>query len=278
MRRSFFSFSGLRLSYLEAGNESLPKLFIAHANGYAAGCYEFIISHFSDRYHVCGLDFAGHGDSQSTLNFKSWNFFSEQILAFLDHKGWQRVTAIGHSLGGGSLVRAAQTQPNRFEKLVLFDPVVLGFLSITYVKLFGNPMAATALGRRADFRNKEQALKIFMRHPANRSWEKEAVKAYVDSCIKENSEGAILCCLPEVEAQIFSQTNYSHLFKLGRVRAETHIVLPPRSNVCPARVARRIVRNNEKSAMRRWPGTGHLLPFENRSLTLQIIDQALADR
>ncbi len=271
MRRLFFSFSGLRLSYLEAGDDRNPKLFIAHANGYAAGCYDFIISNFSDRYHVCALDFAGHGDSESTLNFKSWNFFSDQILAFLDHKGWQRTSAIGHSLGGGSLVRAAQAAPDRFEKLVLFDPVVLGFLSITYVKLFGNPMASTALGRRADFKNKEQALKIFMRHPANRSWEREAVKAYVDHCIKEDSEGCMLCCLPEVEAQIFSQTNYSHLFKLGRIRAETHIVLPPRSNVCPTRVARRIVRNHEKSSVIRLPGTGHLLPFENRQLTLDTI-------
>ena len=81
----------------------------------------------------------------------------------------------------------------------------------------------------------------------------------------------MLCCLPEVEAQIFSQTNYGHLFKLGRIRAETHIVLPPRSNVCPTRVARRIVRNHEKSSVIRLPGTGHLLPFENRQLTLDTI-------
>jgi pimeloyl-ACP methyl ester carboxylesterase len=275
MRRSFFDYSGLRLSYLEAGLDGAPKLFIAHANGYAAGCYEFIVRHFSDQYHVCALDFAGHGESASTLDFKSWNFFSDQILAFLDHKRWQKTAAIGHSLGGGSLVRAAIKEPNRFEKLVLFDPVVLGFLAITYVKLFGNPMARTALARREDFQSKEQALKIFMRHPANRSWEKDAVKAYVDYCIKEDSEGAILCCLPEVEAQIFSQTNYGHLFKLGRIRAETHIVLPPHSNVCPTRVARRIVRNNERSSLLRVPGTGHLLPFENRQLTLQTIEAAL---
>ena len=37
MRRSFFDYSGLRLSYLEAGLDGAPKLFIAHANGYAEG-------------------------------------------------------------------------------------------------------------------------------------------------------------------------------------------------------------------------------------------------
>ncbi len=275
MRRSHFRYSGLRLSYLEAGQESAPKLLIAHANGYAAGMYSYLIKALSDRYHVCALDFAGHGDSESTLDFKSWNFFSDQILAFLNHKGWQRVSAIGHSLGGGSLVRAAIQEPQRFEKLILFDPVVLGFLAITYVKLFGNPMARTALARREDFRNKDQALKIFMRHPANRNWERDAVKAYVEYCIKEDSEGATLCCLPEVEAQIFSQTNYSHLFKLGRISPETHFVLPPRSNVCPSRVAERIVRNHEKSAIHRLPGTGHLLPFEDYAQTLSVVDSLI---
>lgn len=275
MRRSHFRFSGLKLSYLEAGRDSSPKLFIAHANGYAAGMYDYLIKTLSQRYHVCALDFAGHGESDTSLDFNSWNFFSDQILAFFEHRGWQKVSAIGHSLGGGSLVRAAIQDLNRFEKLILFDPVVLGFLAITYVKLFGNPMARTALGRRADFKNKDQALKIFMRHPANKNWQREAVRAYVDYCIKEDAEGAILCCLPEVEAQIFSQTNYGHLFKLGKIRAETHFVLPPHSNVCPTRVARRIVRNNERSSLIRLPGTGHLLPFEDRALTLQTVERLL---
>lgn len=275
MQRRFFEFQGLRLSYLEAGGQNTAKLLIAHANGYAAGCYDYLITALSERYHVCALDFAGHGESQSTLGFSNWNFFSGQLLALVDQLGWQRCSAIGHSLGGGSLLRAAEVDCRRFEKLVVFDPVMLSFLMILYVKLFGNPMAKVARTRRATFSSKEQALKIFSRHPANRSWEREAVAAYVEYCIRATGQGAELCCAPAVEAQIFSQTEFAHLFRLGRIGCETHIVLPPKSNVCADWVARKIVRNHKKSGIHRIPDSGHLLPFENRTLALEIINQHL---
>lgn len=275
MHRAYFDFHGLRLSYLEAGAENTRKILIAHANGYAAGCYDYIIAALAKDYHVCALDFAGHGASESTLDFGSWNFFRDQILAFLNHMRWRTCSAIGHSLGGGSLLRAAIEDATRFEKMIAFDPVMLGFLPILYVKLFGNPMARTAAGRRATFKNKEQALKIFGRHPANKNWEKPAVQAYVDYCIREDADGAGLCCDPQVEARIFSQTEFGHLFRLGRILCETHLVLPAQSNVCAPWVARRIAAQNTLSAVVRVPQAGHLLPFENRAETLAQIKKHL---
>jgi pimeloyl-ACP methyl ester carboxylesterase len=152
---------------------------------------------------------------------------------------------------------------------------MLGFLSIAYVKLLGNPMARVALGRRVSFKNKEQALKIFDRHPANKSWDREAVKSYVEYCIREKDGAAGLCCDPRVESRIFSQTEFAHLFKLGRIRSEVQLVLPPRSNVCAPWVARRVTRNHPRSRVERIPGSGHLLPFENRALTLALIKKHL---
>ncbi len=271
IQRGSFTFRNLKLSYLEATPEAKQKLFIAHANGYGAGMYDYLIAELGRRYHVCALDFAGHGESESTLNFSSWNFFREQILAFFEHKGWQKVTAIGHSLGGGSLLRAAQANADVFEKIIAFDPVILSLAAVLYVKLFGNPMAETALTRRAYFKNKEQALKIFLRHPSNRSWQRESVEAYVKYCIRDSEDGAELCCSPDVEAQIFSLAGFGHLFKLGRITCETHLILPPKTHVCPLRVARRIVRNNPNSSMEIVPESGHLLPFENHRLTLQLV-------
>jgi pimeloyl-ACP methyl ester carboxylesterase len=275
MHRGFFTWSGLNLSYLEAGDQNSPKLLIAHANGYAAGCYDYLIPELAGQYHVCALDFAGHGASQGTLDFSSWNFFRDQILAFIDHMGWENCTAIGHSLGAGSLLRAAIEDSGRFTQIIAFDPVMLGFLSIAYVKLFGNPMARTALNRRSRFKNKAQALKIFERHPANRSWEKDSIRAYVEYCIRSVDGAAELCCDPKIESRIFSQTEYAHLFRLGRIHSETHLVLPPRSNVCPTWVARRVTKGHPHSGMERIAGTGHLLPFENRKLTLDIVKKHL---
>lgn len=275
MRRSFFDFQGLRLSYLEAGEQNSRKLIIAHANGYAAGCYDYLIGALQADFHICALDFAGHGESESTLAFDSWDFFRDQIRALLAHKHWRRATAIGHSLGGGSVLRAAIEDSPKFEKIIAFDPVMLGFLPILYVKLFGNPMARTAAGRRSTFKNKEQALKIFDRHPANKSWERESVRTYVEYCIRDRGGAAELCCDPKVEGQIFSQTGFSYLFRLKRIHSDVRLILPPCSNVCTPWVARSVTGGNPTSRSEVVPNSGHLLPFENRALTLELIKKHL---
>jgi len=275
VQRAEFIFRKLKISYLEWGHQNESKLVIAHANGYAAGCYSYIAEALANRYHVCALDFAGHGESEGTLDFSSWDFFSDQIMAFLEYKKWPRSSAIGHSLGGGSLLRAAQIDASRFEKIIAFDPVMLSFGVVTYVKLFGNPMAQVARSRRATFKSKSHALKILERHPGQKYWDTQSVKDYVEYCISENNTGARLKCDPQIEAQIFSQANYGHLFKLGQIRCETHLVFPAKSKVCARWVARKIVINNSTSSQQYLAGTGHLLPFEDRELTLHKINAVL---
>lgn len=269
-------FQNLRLSYLETNSTAPRKILIAHANGYAAGMYDYLVDALGKSHHVCALDFAGHGASTSTLEFSSWNFFRDQLLSLLDHLDWHTCSAIGHSLGGGSLLRAAEMHSDRFAKIVAFDPVMLNLVSATYLKLWRNPMARTALHRRAEFKSKEQALKIFSRHPANRAWQHESVAAYVKYCIRETPNGATLCCAPALEAKIFSLAEYAHLFALKKIACETHLILPTRSHVCPPRVARKIVANNKASAIDRLPNTAHLLPFENHALTLATTLRCLA--
>ncbi|MBV6492422.1 MAG: putative aminoacrylate hydrolase RutD [Turneriella sp.] len=274
MKRRFFQFQNLQLSYLEAGEQHPQKVLIAHANGYAAGMYGYIVEALKDNYHVCAIDFAGHGESQASLDFNSWNFFRDQVVSLIEHKKWKSCIGIGHSLGGGSILRAAIDAPSRFTKIIGFDPVVLSYLVVVYIRLFGNNMAKTARNRRAVFKSKEQAYKIFERHPANKSWQKESVRAYVDYCIEETSEGARLKCSREVEAQIFSLNEWAHLRKLHQITCEVHLVLPEKSHVCPHTSARRITKGNPLSTVEHVPHYGHLLPFENHALVLELLKKS----
>lgn len=273
MERRFFSFRDLKLSYLEAGEQHPKKVLILHANGYAAGCYGYIIEALAATHHVVALDFAGYGESEGTLDFSSWNFFRDQVFALLDDKGWSSCIAIGHSLGGGSLLRAAEMDSRRFAKIIALDPVLIGWLKTTYVKIWGNPMAKVALGRRSVFKNREQAFKIFDRHPANRSWDKRSVHDYVEYCIRETGDRAELRCAPEIEARTFSIAEYGALLKLKRITCETHFILPVRSGVIPRHAWRKIVGNNVASTCDQLPGVGHLFPFEKRELVLQILSK-----
>ena len=274
MTRNYFNFNNIRLSYLEINPGSEKKILITHANGYAAGCYEYLQKELGKEHHVCALDFAGHGASEATLDFDSWQFFRDQVLAFLDHKKWSKCSGIGHSLGGGSLLRAAQVDKDRFEKIIALDPVMLGFLKVTLVKLFGNPMAKVALNRRSVFKDKKAALKIFQRHPANRSWQNESVVSYVAYCLKDTEDKAVLCCPPAVESQVFSQASYEHLFHLNEIKCEVLMVLPEKSEVIPQWVAKKITANHPGSKIHSVKG-GHLFPFEDHVQLINLIRQGL---
>lgn len=275
MQRRYFSFTNLKLSYLEAGEANERKILITHANGYAAGCYSYIIEALAQTHHVVALDFAGYGESEGMLNFSSWSFFRDQVFALMEHKGWKTCTGIGHSLGGGSLLRAAEINAARFDMIIALDPVLIGWWKTTYVKIWGNPMAKVAKGRRHTFKDKDQALKIFHRHPANRSWDKQSVHDYVQYCIRETEDGAELCCAPEIEARTFSIAEYGALTKLNQVKCETHFILPVRSGVIPRHVWQKIIRNNSASTCDILPGVGHLFPFERHDLVLQTLNKYL---
>lgn len=275
LQRQYFNYNNLKLSYLEDGAQHAKKILITHANGYAAGCYSYILEALAPTHHVVALDFAGYGESEGTLNFSSWNFFRDQVFALLEHKSWKTCVGIGHSLGGGSLLRAAELDSTRFEMIIALDPVLIGWWKTTYVKLFGNPMAKVAIGRRSTFKDKNQALKIFDRHPANRSWDKRSVRDYVEYCIHETGNGAELRCTPAIEARTFSIAEYGALLRLKNITCETHFMLPPGSGVIPGHVWRKIVRNNPASTCDILPGVGHLFPFEKHDFTLRTVSKYL---
>lgn len=163
MFRKIFSFQRLNLSYIDTGSNSNSKqtIVLCHANGYSAFTYKFYIEALSKTHRVIALDFAGHGESDSTLEFKDWYFFRDQILKLIETENLQNIIGIGHSLGGASLLLSSYHSPEKFDKVIAHDPVILDFLKVTYSRLFHNPLAKVAIKRRREFkksRNRIQTL------------------------------------------------------------------------------------------------------------------------
>ncbi|TGM58326.1 alpha/beta fold hydrolase [Leptospira adleri] len=274
MLRKTFSFRGLTLSYIDTDPNSKTKqtILLCHANGYSALTYKFYIEALSKTHRVVALDFAGHGESQSTLRFKNWYFFRDQILALIESENLSDLIGVGHSLGGASLLLASYKSPERFRKIVANDPVVLDYLKVTYAWIFHNPLAKVAIKRRREFKDLDTVRKIYKRTPSFSRWDDAIYEDYIQSCFRIGSKGeALLCCVPELEAKIFDSISYLSLFQYGRIKTETHITIPDPHEVCSPEGARRIVRGNKNSTLEIWPGATHFFPFEEKEKTLQRI-------
>lgn len=78
---------------------------------------------------IVALDLAGHGLSQHRPEAASYEFIDwvPDIVAAVDALEWERLTLLGHSLGGAIATFAAVAMPAEIENLVLLD--VLGPLT-----------------------------------------------------------------------------------------------------------------------------------------------------
>ncbi len=83
---------------------------------------------FVERFRICAFDLVGSGSSDKPAIDYSVPSLADFLARFLDALGgdWQRVSLVGHSLGGAIALAFASRYPERVERLVLVDSAGLG--------------------------------------------------------------------------------------------------------------------------------------------------------
>lgn len=107
-----------RIAHHEAG-EGEPALVILH--GFTGHRDDFIgiLPSLGERRRVLAPDLRGHGDSESGPGASGWSFdqLVNDLLAFLDALGLERIDLLGHSVGGFVALRTALRAPDRIRSL-----------------------------------------------------------------------------------------------------------------------------------------------------------------
>ena len=115
---------GHRVSYLAAG-EGSPIVLI---HGVTGACDQWapVLPHLSGRYSVLAPDLLGHGESAKPRGDYSLGAYASGVRDLIVGLGHDRVTVVGHSLGGGIAMQFAYQFPERCERLVLVSSGGLG--------------------------------------------------------------------------------------------------------------------------------------------------------
>ncbi len=112
---------GLPLTYLEAGEAvGGTPLLVLHGLFGSARNWQTLAKRFGERRHVYALDLRNHGGSpwSDEMDYPS---MAEDLLRFLDDRGYARAAILGHSMGGKAAMTFALNHPDRVERLFVLD-------------------------------------------------------------------------------------------------------------------------------------------------------------
>src|SRR5689334_12080712 len=115
---------GQRVSYRVAG--SGPALLLLHGIANSSDTWARVAPLLSHRFTVIAPDLLGHGESATPRGDYSLGAHASGARDVATSLGHDRVTVVGHSLGGGVAMQFAYQFPERTERLVLVSSGGLG--------------------------------------------------------------------------------------------------------------------------------------------------------
>jgi pimeloyl-ACP methyl ester carboxylesterase len=117
VQHSFFTIHGYRRAFISAGDG--PPLLLIHGIGDSSSTWLPVLKGFAGDHMVIAPDLLGHGLSDKPRADYSVAAYANGMRDLLSVLDIDRVTVVGHSLGGGVAAQFAYTFPERCERLVL---------------------------------------------------------------------------------------------------------------------------------------------------------------
>jgi len=108
---------GYRRAFIQAG--AGPAVLLIHGIGDSADSWLDLIPALARHHTVIAPDLLGHGDSDKPRADYSIGAYANAMRDLLSVLDIERVTVVGHSLGGGVAMQFAYQFPERCERLVL---------------------------------------------------------------------------------------------------------------------------------------------------------------
>lgn len=206
---------------------------MAHATGFHARCWDAVARALAPGYRAIAFDQRGHGRSGKSGPY-DWRVFGTDLSVFIDRLDLSRIVGVGHSMGGHAMVQAASSRVERFERLVLVDPVILA--PETYrdrppewrqASVDAHPVAR----RKADFTTWMELRDRLQNRLPFALWRADVLRDYCrDGVLARPDGGFTLACPPAVESSIYMGSAGTDIYP--EIRALPHDVLviraPPR--------------------------------------------------
>jgi len=262
-------------------------LMLSHATGFHGHCYLPIAQALGGRFHSWALDYRGHGLTSRPDDWQVvWERYGDDAVAAAravlartsdNHDRDNGLIGFGHSMGGAGLLMAAHAQPDLFDLIIAFEPIVFP-PPAPGIDQLDSPLVAGARRRRAVFASFDEAYDNYAAKPPMMGFDPVALRNYVDHGFVATDEGVRLRCDPEHEARTFETGGVHRTWDLlPEITTPVVIVAGAPSEMSPAAIARPI---SELLPSARFIELDHLdhfgpmtHPAEMASLITSLVDE-----
>ena len=275
----------VNLAVHEFGGDG-PPLLLSHATGFHGYAYLPIADALDHRFTSYAVDYRGHGDTPRSGedmtetahdHVVDWTGYGDDALAaarFAARDGG--LTGFGHSMGGTALLMAAHREPELFDTIVVYEPIVFDPDADRPSGAPQSPQVVGARRRRRSFDSFETAIDNYRSKPPMNAFDPEVVRLYVAHGFRSAPEGVRLKCDPEHEARTFEQGGQHRTWDLlpdipTRVVVATGIV---EDNMASA-MARPIADRLPNSIYVEIPTLDHFGPFVDPARMATLIAEAV---
>lgn len=135
---------GQELSFVDSGTG--PTVLVVHGILGSQQQWSRLVDLMDDDHRVVAPDLFGHGESAKPMGDYSLSAHAATLRDLLDHLDVERVSLVGHSLGGGIAMQFFYLFPERVERLVLVSSGGLGREVNLALRAATLPGAAQVLG------------------------------------------------------------------------------------------------------------------------------------
>lgn len=200
--------AGGDLCWFEWGAPSADRatIFMVHATGFHARCWDAVVAALPADRHVVAPDLRGHGRSYRPASIGDWGVTGDDLIPLIDGlAAGVRLIGVGHSMGGVCLLRAAAARPQRFAELALVDPVVFDPEFYAGAAAAGDPDDHFVSRRRNHWASAQDMAARFAERFPYSGWEPSVLADYANHGLlpRADGDGFELACPPRLEASAY---------------------------------------------------------------------------
>lgn len=117
---------GIALAFEEWGSGS-PAFVFVHGWTCNRSFFKPQADYFAAKHRVVSLDLRGHGDSDKPQGAYPISAYADDVALLIDTLNLGPVIAVGHSMGGITVLQLAVSHPEKVAGIVMVDPAPLAF-------------------------------------------------------------------------------------------------------------------------------------------------------